>query len=111
MQVGRLEGKDQTLWLIVPPGFSRPHRVVTHRPLVADRVTDLVFEVPGPTRSVVVVFGDRAACFVVTKRPVFALRDTDLPRAMFTSSRLFEQPRVGPMSIISQINITHRVMR
>lgn len=69
---------DQTFWLIVPPGFSLPQRVVTKRPDVADRVTERLLEVPDPTLSlVVVVRGDRAAWALVTKRPLRALRLTE----------------------------------
>lgn len=66
----------------VPPGFSRPQRVVTKRPVVEERVTDVEFDVPGPTRSVVVVRGDRFACALVTNRPVFELRATERPLPM-----------------------------
>lgn len=50
---------------------------MTKRPDVADRVTERLLEVPGPTLSVVVVRGDRAAWALVTKRPVPALRLTE----------------------------------
>lgn len=56
---------------------------VTNLPVEADRFTLRPFPVPLPTRSVVVVRGDRAAVAFVTKRPVLALRLTD--RAMVSS--------------------------
>lgn len=70
---------------MVPFGFSRPQRVVTKRPEVADRVTPRVLALPPPTRSVVVVFGDRFACPLVTNRPVRALLEIDRPLAMMAS--------------------------
>lgn len=43
-----------------------PQRVVTKRPEAAERVTARLLDVPAPTRSVVVDFGDRAACLALT---------------------------------------------
>ena len=59
---------------------------MTKRPLVAERVTGRALEVPGPTRSVVVVRGDRFAWAVVTKRPDRALLLTDRLLAMSASN-------------------------
>lgn len=71
--------RRHTRCVVVPPGFSRPQRVVTKRPVREERVTAVEFDVPGPTRSVVVVRGDRFACALVTNRPVFELRATERP--------------------------------
>lgn len=69
---------------MVPPGFRRAVASVPNRPVEAERFTLLLLLVPEPTRSVVVVRGDRFAVDLVTKRPVRALRLTD--RAMVSSS-------------------------
>lgn len=75
----------QAFWLRVPPGFCLPQAVVTNRPDVAERVTERRFDVPAPTRSVVVVRGDCFARPLVTKRPVRALLLTERPLAITVS--------------------------
>jgi hypothetical protein len=46
---------------------------VTNLPVPAERLTVVLFEVPRPTFSVVVVLGFRRAVELFTKRPVLAL--------------------------------------
>lgn len=49
---------------------------LTNLPVVAERLTDRLFPVPAPTRSVVVLPGHRAVVAFETNRPVLALRLT-----------------------------------
>lgn len=88
--------RHHTCCVIVPPGFSRPQRVVTKRPVVEERVTGVEFDVPGPTRSVVVVRGDRFACALVTNRPVFELRATERPLLIMSILPASLDRRLGP---------------
>jgi hypothetical protein len=64
---------------MVPPGFRFAAASVTNCPVAAERFTAVVFEVPVPTRSVVVLLGQRAAAAAETKRPDPALLFTVLP--------------------------------
>lgn len=59
---------------MVPPGSLLPREVGTKRPVAAERVTVRLLLVPDPTRSVVVLLGQRAAADFGTKRPEAALR-------------------------------------
>lgn len=83
---------SHTCWVIVPPGLRRAVPSVTNRPVDAERDTAWLLLVPEPTRSVVVVRGDRVAAALVTKRPVRALRLTDL--AMVSSWEPWTRGRV-----------------
>jgi hypothetical protein len=61
------------------PGFAAAFFAVTNSPVAAERWTVLELLVPVPTRSVVVLLGQRAAAALLTKRPDAADRLTLLP--------------------------------
>jgi hypothetical protein len=72
----RPRSNGQTFCWTVPPGLRFTVASVTNRPVEAERLTDRLFEVPVPTRSVVVFPGHRATVAFETNRPVLALRLT-----------------------------------
>lgn len=55
------------------PGFRWAVDSLTNRPVIVDRLTVVLFDVPRPTLSVVVVLGLRRAVDDLTKRPERAL--------------------------------------
>jgi hypothetical protein len=55
------------------PGSTSPRPLEIKRPVTADLLTGLAFEVAPPTSSVVVLPGTRLAYALVTNRPVAAL--------------------------------------
>ncbi|GLB69503.1 hypothetical protein AHIS1636_39480 [Arthrobacter mangrovi] len=69
----------------------------------AERCTLRLFVVPEPTRSVVVVRGDLAAVALLTKRPVRALRLTDL--AMVSSSEHSAEGREAILAACDSVRI------
>lgn len=71
---------------MVPPGFRFAVEDDTNRPEDAERDTDRLLPVPDPTRSVVVLPGQRATVDLLTNRPVFADLLTDL--AMLSTSQV-----------------------
>ncbi len=83
---------------MVPFGLLRAWLAGTNCPVAALRVTERLFDVPDPTRSVVVLLGHRAAAALLTNRPVPALRLTVRPAIrshLLSQATLREEAQLG----------------
>lgn len=84
--------------MIVPPGLFLAVRAVTNFPVDAERFTARALLVPFPTRSVVVLAGERLAVALDTNFPVLALRLTVRP--MIGLLRSYGEVQVGPPRLL-----------
>ena len=73
--------------MIVVPGCRWAVASVTNRPVIAERLTVVLFDVPRPMVSVVVVRGLRRAVEALTKRPLLAL--------LLTVRAMWQAPNLG----------------